>query len=121
MPTDRPDALELIEAVKAFLREEAAPALDSRRGYHARVAANALDIALRELRQGAAMNDAERERLAKLLGRDGALDELNRVLASAIRNGGPTAGGKAVLAHLRQTAADKLAIVNPRYRARQKG
>ena len=52
MPTDRPDALELIEAVRAFLREEAAPHLEGQRGYLARVAANALAIALRELRDG---------------------------------------------------------------------
>lgn len=120
MPTDRPDALELIEAVKSFLREEAAPALDARRGYHARVAANALDIALRDLRQGPAMDNAERRRLAALLGYEGALPDLNAALARAIRNGELPADKQAVLIHLRQTAADKLAIANPRYRSGRK-
>lgn len=120
MPTDRPDALALIEAVKGFLRQEAAPVLDSRRSYHARVAANALDIALRELRQGPAMNEAERRRLTALLGREGSLQELNAALASAIRRGEKPAGDNALLSHLRQTAADKLAIANPRYRTPRK-
>lgn len=115
MPTDRPDALELIEAVRAFLREEAAPHLEGQRGYLARVAANALAIALRELRDGPAMNHAERGRVAAILGHDGDLAGLNAELARAIRAGELEGQGERVLEHLRMTAEDKLSIANPRY------
>ena len=120
MPSDRPDALELIEAVQTFLREQAAPNLDTRHGYHARVAANALDIALRELRQGPAMNTAEHDMLRALLSRNDTLDALNAALAGKIRAGELQDRRPELLRHLRQTAADKLAIANPRYRPRPK-
>ena len=49
---DRPDARELLDAVRAFLEEQVVPALDGTRQFHARVAANVLAIVGRELATG---------------------------------------------------------------------
>ena len=61
------------------------------------------------------MNDRELRRLGELLDSDGDLAALNRRLADVIREGGLADRKSAVLAHLRETAADKLALANPKY------
>ena len=57
----------------------------------------------------------ELERLKNLLGRDGDLAELNAALCRAIRAGEIDGQREALLAHLRRTAEDKIALANPRY------
>ena len=49
---DRPDARELLEAVRGFLDEQIVPALDGTRQFHVRVAVNVLAIVVRELESG---------------------------------------------------------------------
>ena len=90
MAQDRPTAAELLGAIADFLREEATPVLDRaepRLGFQMRVAVNSLAILEREARLGPAADAREHERLAKLLGRDGTLEELNRELAQQLRTG----------------------------------
>jgi hypothetical protein len=116
---DRPTAAELLAAIADFLREEALPALDKaepRLGFQMRVAANSLAILEREARLGPAADLREHERLVKLLGRDGSLDELNRELARQIRTGQRDERDAALMAHLEATIADKIAIANPKWR-----
>jgi len=116
---DRPTAAELLAAIADFLREEAMPALDKaapRLGFQMRVAANSLAILEREARLGPPANLREHERLVKLLGRDGSLDELNRELAHQIRTGQRDERDAALMAHLEATIADKIAIANPKWR-----
>jgi hypothetical protein len=116
---DRPTAAELLAAIADFLREEALPALDRaepRLGFQMRVAANSLAILGREARLGPAADLREHERLMKLLGRDGTLDELNRELARQIRTGQRDERDAALMAHLEATIADKIAIANPKWR-----
>jgi hypothetical protein len=116
---DRPTAAELLAAIADFLREEALPALDRaepRLGFQMRVAANSLAILEREARQGPAADLREHERLVKLLGRNGSLDELNRELARQIRTGQRDERDAALMAHLEATIADKIAIANPKWR-----
>jgi hypothetical protein len=115
MPTDRPNAAELVSAVRKFLVEHAAPNLDGQPAFHARVAANALAIVERELAQGAEMDAAEKSRLVALLGRDGDLLDLNRELVEQIRQGGFDEERAQVLDHLRKTSSDKLALAKPNY------
>jgi hypothetical protein len=115
MPTDRPNAVELVSAVRAFLLEHAVPNTQGQLAFHARVAANALGIVERELTQGLAMDTAERERLVTLLGQDTDLESLNRELAARIRDGVLDDRKAEVLDHLRQTSIDKLAIAKPNY------
>ncbi len=115
MPLTRPDAAELIEAVRGFLRDVAAPALSHQPAFHARVAANALDIALREWRLGPALEAAEGERLAALLERQGSAKELTTALAEALREGELALETPGLLEHLALTARDKVRLANPRY------
>ena len=66
MPTDRPNAAELVEAVREFLEDHVAPNVEGQLAFHARVAINALAIVERTMGQGDAMDDAELERLKNL-------------------------------------------------------
>ncbi|HVZ68467.1 MAG TPA: DUF6285 domain-containing protein, partial [Rhizomicrobium sp.] len=84
---DQPSILELVNVVRDFIEKRAMPELKGHTAFHARVAANALGIVSRELSLGPKMLAEERERLAKLLGHDGMLDELNRELCRRIREG----------------------------------
>ena len=115
MPQDRPTAIELLDAVRDFLIEEAMPGLERGPAFHARVAANALAIVARELALAPQSDAAEHTRLRTLCARDGTLADLNAALAQAIRAGQFDDDAQALLAHLRQTAREKLLIANPRY------
>ena len=123
---DRPTAVELLRAVERFLEREVVPALDGPRRYHARVAANAVAIVAREIETEEAQLAEEWERLARLLGRDeappaardalrGAIRERTAELAQRIRNGAADAPSfrRELVAHLRRTVADKLAVSRP--------
>ena len=128
---DRPDAREMLEAVRAFLEQQVVPALEGTRQFHARVAANVLAIVGRELADGEQALRVEWDRLVDLLGVAGldpprdaaallvAVRELNGELSARIRAGEANAGPwrARVLAHLKVTADDRLAVANPRYRA----
>jgi hypothetical protein len=119
MAQDRPTAAELLAAVADFLREEATPALDRAEpglGFQMRVAANSLAILEREARLGPAADAREHQRLARLLGRDGTLEELNRELARQLRAGLRDERDANLMAHLEATIADKIAIANPKWR-----
>jgi hypothetical protein len=115
MPTDRPTAAELVEAVREFLTDHVAPNVEGQLAFHTRVAVNALAIVERTMAEGGAMDAAELARLKALLHRDGALGALNGALVRAIRGGEMNDKRGEVLDHLRRTAADKLALANPRY------
>ena len=112
---DQPSSLELVTAVREFLEKHAMPELQGRTAFHARVAANALAIVARELEQGPKANGDETERLRKLLGRDGTLDELNRELCLRIRSGGLPVDNAALAQHLTATTLAKVAIDQPNY------
>lgn len=116
---DRPDVIELLEAVAAFLREQVVPATEGRVAFHARVAANTLDIVRREVQLGPQAQAREATRLHELLGSDVPADlaAANRLLCDRIAAGrlGPETPG--LVAHLRQTTRDKLAINQPGYAA----
>jgi hypothetical protein len=128
---DRPDAQELLAAVRAFLEEQVVPALEGTRQFHARVAANVLAIVGREVAVGEESLRAEWQRLGRVLGRqvgevpDGsgalaaAVRIMNEQLAEKIRSGDADDGPwrAEVLAHLRATSAERLAIANPKYAA----
>ena len=132
---DRPDARELLEAVREFLEQQVVPALEGTRQFHARVAANVVAIVARELEGGEAQLRDEWRRLVSLLDAppaelpaDGmalstAVRTLNTELASRIRAGDAEhePWRSRVLAHLRAMADDRLAIANPRYRASSGG
>lgn len=125
---DRPTAIELLAAVRAFLREDLVPTLEGRRRFHALVAANVLEIVGRELASEEAQLEREWRRLADLFALDPAVPPragarlreavrgLEGRLAEAIRAGEadaePFAGR--VRAHVRTTVLEKLAVADPR-------
>jgi hypothetical protein len=112
MPLGQPPASDLLGAVIAFLEDRVLPDLAGDRRFHCRVAINALGIVKRELELGPALDAAERERHANLLGADGDLRDLNAELARRIREG-RVADRDALVDHLRRTVADTLRINNP--------
>jgi hypothetical protein len=125
---DRPTALELIAAAREFLETEVMPALDPRRSFHARVAANVLAIVGRELAGEEDALVAEWCGLAALLGTAGeqpagtaalrtAVRSLTTDLAERIRRGDADDGpfASAVRAHVRAVVTEKLRVANPRY------
>jgi len=119
MAQDRPTASELLAAIADLLREEVTPVLDKvdpRLGFQMRVAANSLAILEREARLGPAADAREHERLVKLLGHNGTLDDLNRELARQLRAGERDERDATLMAHLEATIADKIAIANPKWR-----
>lgn len=103
-PHDRPTPSELIDAVREFLQTEAMPVLDGRLAFLARVAANALGIASRELALGPAHAEAHRARLAAL----GFANDAE--LARAIRNGDLDDRYEEVAAAVRAAVRDKTSV-----------
>ncbi|TAM62408.1 hypothetical protein EPN52_00525 [bacterium] len=116
---DRPDAVELIEAVRHFLEQEVLPAQQEQRGkFRTLIAANALRIVVRELNAGAAPAARERETLRALLRTsEGEVRELRLELARRIRGGAADGGPwrRAILDYARASVEAKLAVANPRF------
>jgi hypothetical protein len=101
---------ELLAAAAGFLSADLAD-LEPRLRFHARVAANAVAIARRELLLGPAQRAAHQARLARLECTDDA------ALVAAIRSGSLDDRWDEVLAAVRASTIDKLAVANPRYLA----
>jgi hypothetical protein len=112
---DQPSMRELVEAVRDFLEQKAMPELKGHTAFHARVAANALSIIVRELEQGPHSAREEQDRLAALLGHDGTLEDLNRELCKLIRSRKFTLATPGLAEHLSITTREKVAIDQPGY------
>jgi len=115
VPVDRPAANELIASAAEHLAVNVRPALDGHRAFEALIAANLLAIALRELELGPELRAADEHDLARLLGREGSLEELEASLAEKIRGGELEDRRAEVLALLRASARRRLRIANPQY------
>ena len=112
---EQPSAPELLDAVTEFLRKEVMPALDGRLAFHARVAANVLDVVRREMSGGPAAEGAEAERLRALLHREGDVSELNAALCQALASGALDPNDPALIEHLWATTLDTVGIDQPTY------
>jgi hypothetical protein len=127
---DKPDARELVAAVRDFLQQEIIPTLDNQRlKFRALIATNVLSILERELASDEDRLYQEWQYLAVLLGREGEeppatleglradTDALKRDLCARIRAGeadtAPWRDG--VLAYARWAVRAKLEVSNPRY------
>jgi hypothetical protein len=120
---DRPDAVELVEAVREFIEAEVLPAVtDARLRFRALVAANALTIAQRDLQMGDELLTEEVALLEKLGGsRVGGTPRersaaLARELARRIRRGDVPPGA---IETLRRISELKLRAASPRYLERR--
>jgi len=111
----RPDPLDLLAAVGLFLREQAMPQLPAHAAYHARVAANMVDIVRRQLQLAPEADAREQQRLRALLQRDGSLAELNALLCERLAGGQVDLHTPGLSEHLWLTTLDKLAVDQPGY------
>jgi hypothetical protein len=127
---EQPTGDQLLEAARSLLRDELLPALPANQRHAALMIANAMAIAMRQLRNG---EDVERREIAALarilstpLGDDAAslppserdaLLHLNRRLCVAIRQGHADAGKvrDSVREHLLWVARQRVAVSNPKY------
>jgi hypothetical protein len=107
--SDRPTAVELLEAVREYLADDVLTATEGRVAFHARVAMNVLAQLGRELTLGPALAEAHRIRLI------GLGVETDAELAAAIGSGDLDDRYDEVAAALRSAVLDKLAIANPGY------
>jgi len=107
----RIEAADLVEAAAAFLKE-AEGELPGRMAFHAKVAANALAIAVRELREQP--DDVEAEALGALLP---DVPPGKRVAATCarIRSGAWTVETPGLLDALEAGVTARLAVDNPRF------
>jgi hypothetical protein len=112
---DTPTPDDLLDAVAGYLREQAIPQLQGQAAFHARVAANAIDIVRRQLSLAPAAEAAEAERLRALLGTQGSLAELNGLLCQRIASGEMDLNTPALVPHLWRVTLDKLAVDQPGY------
>ncbi|WP_426756187.1 DUF6285 domain-containing protein [Myxococcus sp. Y35] len=84
---ERPDGAELLAIAREVLHKELLPVLPADKAYSARMIANAMGIAERQLRSGGGPQEEERRALSALLGRGGELSALTREFAARIRQG----------------------------------
>jgi hypothetical protein len=112
---DPPTIDELLESASTFLREVAVPQLSGHTAFHARVAANALELVRRELTLGAQSAQAEQASLQSLLGAQGSLIDLNELLCQRIAAGALDLDTPGLAEHLWATTLAKLAIDQPSY------
>ena len=112
---DEPTPTELIKAVADFLRNEITPVIKGHNAFKLRVGINALDLVTRQLSLADASDAAEAARLKALLGMQGSLLELNRVLSDRIAKGEVDLQTPGLADHLWQTTMDKLAVDQPNY------
>ena len=112
---DEPTPIELTRAVADFLKSEIAPAITGHQAFKLRVAINMLDLVARQLALAEGSEAAEARRLAQLLGLDGSLLELNRVLTERIAKGEVDLATPGLSEHLWRTTMDKLAVDQPNY------
>lgn len=112
---DEPTPIELTKAVADFLRNDIAPLISGHQAFKLRVAVNILDLVTRQLTLEEGSDAAEVERLRTLLGMDGPVKELNRVLAERIAKGEVDLATPGLAEHLWATTMDKLAVDQPNY------
>ena len=123
---DRPTNLELLEAVRHFLETDVVPALDGPKKFHARVAANLMNVLSREWQLEEGHLRAEWESLTALGGSGEAapashqdlrqaLRQRTEQLCERIRSGDADADPwrAEVLRHLRLVVRQKLEVANP--------
>ena len=110
-----PSASHLLGAIAGHLSEHVLDKLAGHDAFNLRVAINAVRIAEREAALSPALDAAEAQRLAGLLGRTGPLAAQNAELCRRIRNGDISHADPALRAHLLVTALGKLSIDNPKY------
>ena len=112
---DQPNPDEVLDVVAQMLREQFAPQLPAAAAFHARVAANAIDLVRRQILKGEHLEQASHERLRALLGHDGPPEALERALCERIRDRSLDASTPGLLDHLMACTLAKMSIDQPSY------
>ena len=112
---DEPSPEELIKAVADFLRNDIAPQIGGHHAFKLRVSINALDLVAWQLKLEQGSDAAEAARLSQILGTQGSLGELNKLLADRIATGEVDLQTAGLARHLWQTTMEKLAVDQPNY------
>jgi len=112
---DMPRLDELVEGTRDFLRGDVMASTDGRTNFLARVAANGLDVVLRELTLGEPHRAAELVRLRRLLDSEEDLPTLRRRLARGLRGGSIPLDLPGLAEHLRSTVVNQIRIDQPKY------
>ena len=107
------ESVELLAAVRQFLREEVLPELQGFKAYTTRVAASALGIVAREMEMGAGLAELDKE-IAETVGLDEQAGPITRQIALVLRDG-TLVVDDAILAYLRKRTLLAIAIDNPKY------
>ena len=112
---DSPTPVEILEVLAAMIRDQLVPQLPPDAVFHARVAANAIDLVRRQLQTGDALEAASLVRLQQLLGRQGDAAVLERELCERIRSGSLTTDSPGLIDHLMACTLAKMSIDQPSY------
>lgn len=115
LSSDTPRSDELLSSVRDFLREEVMAETKGRMNFLSRVAANSLDIVLRELELGPGLKSWQQRELLALLEQEGELEELQRALVHALRDGSMALNKPGLANYLRQSVVTQIAIDQPKY------
>ena len=112
---DVPGSDELLSSVMDFLRTDVMSETKGRTSFLARVAANSLDIVLREWQMGETGKQEELSRLQAFFDSADSLIDLRWRLTTALRDGSQSLENELVQHHLRNTVANQIAIDQPKY------
>ncbi len=112
---DQPTQTELLTAVADFLRQDAAPNLSGRVGFHAKVAANVVDIVRRQIEQVANDDNSLQKQLEALLDVEGDEPELTDQLCHRIAAGELTPDTPGLMDYLWDATLHKVAVDQPGY------
>ncbi len=112
---DMPRMDELVTSVRDFLRDDVMQQTEGRINFMARVASNSLDIVLRELGLGEQLKAKEYAWLKSRFESEDSLEALRWQLVNAIRDGSQSLADDALVAHLRDTVVNQIAIDQPKY------
>ena len=112
---DMPGIDELVVSVRDFLREDVLDSSHGRTKFLARVASNSLDVVLRDRALGSEHRRRELERLRAIFASEEELSVLRWRLVHALREAEIPLDDVGVIAHLRDTVANQVAIDQPRY------
>jgi aminoglycoside phosphotransferase (APT) family kinase protein len=112
---DMPRLDELVTSVRDYLCGDVIEATSGRTRFLARVAANALDIVLRDLDLGSRHRQRQLERLRALLGEMGDLETLRWSLVRRLRDNEIALEHPELAATLREAVVNQVAIDQPNY------
>ncbi len=110
-----PSFAELLTSVREFLRHDLGATLSERDRFLARVAANSLDICLREHPSWAALRDGELKRLRALFACEDDYATLVWRLVHALRDGSMSLESPGLHDYLRYSVVNRVAIDQPTY------